>query len=206
MATLITLHHRGHDCPTHINQFMFVPLIVLHAMTDYVRYTLDTDAANAWNVLFTSTENEIRRIYNEGGKSRRRFGWRRAIGASCPSPNPRNEVHYDEDFHSSGMTIPPSRISLSGLPVSPYRREVSSALSRATVLPSPSPRPRRIHCPAQIVVRERPVARATRLTPPRPKDSASQAAYCRRSRSVMSGCSNWYFDRTASIMVVSLIQ
>ena len=62
---------RGHDCPTHINQFMFVPLIVLHAMTDYVRYTLDTDAANAWNVLFTSTENEIRRIYNEAGEDSR---------------------------------------------------------------------------------------------------------------------------------------
>jgi hypothetical protein len=27
--------------------------------------------------------------------------WGRAIRARCPSPNPRNEVHYDEDFHYS---------------------------------------------------------------------------------------------------------
>jgi len=32
-------------------------------------------------------------------------GWRRAISATYPSPNQRNEVHYDEDFHASGITI-----------------------------------------------------------------------------------------------------
>jgi len=62
---------RGHDCPTHINQFMFVPLIVLHAMADYVRYTLEQDDANALNGLFTSTEHEIMRIYNEAGEDAR---------------------------------------------------------------------------------------------------------------------------------------
>ena len=45
-------------------------------------------------------------------------GWRRAIGATCPSPNPRNEVHYDEDFHSSGMIVPSVLMSRSGLLVS----------------------------------------------------------------------------------------
>ena len=59
--------------------------------------------------------------------------------------------------------------------------------------------------PAQMVVRDRPVAWATRWTPPRPKDSASQAAHCRRIRSVMSGSSNRNFIRTASRMVVSFI-
>jgi len=33
--------------------------------------------------------------YVGGWKSRRRLGWRRTVGASCPSPNPRNEVHHD---------------------------------------------------------------------------------------------------------------
>ena len=38
-------------------------------------------------------------------RCRRRLGWRRAIGASCPSPNPRNEVHYDEDFQLGAITV-----------------------------------------------------------------------------------------------------
>jgi Family of unknown function (DUF5677) len=62
---------RGHDCATHINQLMFVPLIVLAAMAEYARYTLDKDDADAFDVLFASTKDEIMRIYNEAGEDAR---------------------------------------------------------------------------------------------------------------------------------------
>ena len=52
-----------------------------------------------------------------------------------------------------------------------------------------------------MVVRERPVASAIRLMPPRGKAKASLAAHCRRRRSVRSGRSNSNFCRTAAIMV-----
>lgn len=55
-------------CDTHINQFMFTPLIVLHAMTALVRCVLDDDGATAFSGLFASTEAEIMRIYNEAGE------------------------------------------------------------------------------------------------------------------------------------------
>jgi hypothetical protein len=65
-------------------------------------------------------------------KSHRRPERTRAIGASCSSPDLWNEVHCDEDFHSSGMIVPSVLMSLSGLPVSPRRCEVSVTWSLAT--------------------------------------------------------------------------
>jgi hypothetical protein len=62
---------RGHDCPTHINQFMFVPLIMLHAMSAYVSYTLKEDEATAMQSLFESTSEEIMRVYGEAGDDAR---------------------------------------------------------------------------------------------------------------------------------------
>jgi len=57
---------RGHDCSTHINQLMFVPVIMLAAMTAYVRYAFqDSDEAKAFESMFASTEAEIMRIYTE---------------------------------------------------------------------------------------------------------------------------------------------
>ena len=57
---------RDHDCSTHINQFMFVPVIMLAAMTAYVRYAFqDFDESRALESLFSSTEAEILRIYTE---------------------------------------------------------------------------------------------------------------------------------------------
>src|SRR3954469_13735694 len=64
--------------------------------------------------------------------------------------NPRSEVHYDEDFHSSGMIVPSTLISRSGLPVSPNRRDVSVTLSSETVSPPPNPRRRRMPLPPRI--------------------------------------------------------
>jgi len=57
---------RGHDCSTHINQFMFVPVIVLAAMTAYARYAFqESEEAKAFEGLFESTKLEIMRIYTE---------------------------------------------------------------------------------------------------------------------------------------------
>ena len=62
---------RGHDCDTHINQYMFVPLIVLNAMTSYVQYVLEDGEAQVFSDLFESTEQEILRAYNEAGEDAR---------------------------------------------------------------------------------------------------------------------------------------
>lgn len=62
---------RGHDCATHINQFMFVPLIMLHAMSAYVTYTLNEDEAKAMQNIFESTSEEIMRVYGEAGEDAR---------------------------------------------------------------------------------------------------------------------------------------
>src|SRR5208337_1560063 len=35
-------------------------------------------------------------------------GWRRAMGVTCPFPNPRNEVHYDKDFQESDLILAPA--------------------------------------------------------------------------------------------------
>jgi hypothetical protein len=55
---------RDHDCSTHVNQFMFVPLVVLAAMSAYVEYALEkTEDAKIFKDLFDSTEDEIMRLY-----------------------------------------------------------------------------------------------------------------------------------------------
>jgi hypothetical protein len=56
---------------THINQFMFIPLMVLHAMGAFVRYMLDDQEAQVLSGLFGSIEEEIMRIYNEAGEDAR---------------------------------------------------------------------------------------------------------------------------------------
>jgi hypothetical protein len=50
---------------------MFIPLIMLHAMSAYVGYTLEDDEAKAMQKYFEITSEEIMRIYNEvGGDTR----------------------------------------------------------------------------------------------------------------------------------------
>ena len=58
-------------CDTHINQFMFIPRIVLHAMGTFVRYVLNDREAQVLSDLFDSTEKEIMRIYTEAGQDAR---------------------------------------------------------------------------------------------------------------------------------------
>lgn len=58
-------------CETHINQFMFVPLIVLDAMRAFVRHTLEGIEAEELCKLFASTQEEIMRVYMEAGEDAR---------------------------------------------------------------------------------------------------------------------------------------
>ncbi len=62
---------RSNPCVTHINQFMFVPLMVLDAMKAFVRHTVDGDDAEALCKLLASTEEEIERVYMEAGEDAR---------------------------------------------------------------------------------------------------------------------------------------
>jgi hypothetical protein len=52
-----------HD--TSINQFMFIPIIVLNALQTFVRYVLDPNEAEALCRLLESTKEEIRLVYDE---------------------------------------------------------------------------------------------------------------------------------------------
>ena len=56
---------RSHDCETHVNQFMFVPIIVLTALEAYVNYVLDEEAAQAFGQVLGGTKEEIMTLYNE---------------------------------------------------------------------------------------------------------------------------------------------
>ena len=57
------LRPRDHDCSTHVNQFMFVPLVVLRAMQSFVEFAFtDAEFAGAFSSLLKSTEDEIMRI------------------------------------------------------------------------------------------------------------------------------------------------
>ena len=47
---------------------MFTPVIVLHAMGTFVRYTINGEEAQVLSGLFNSTEEEIMRIYIEAGE------------------------------------------------------------------------------------------------------------------------------------------
>jgi len=56
---------RGHDTQTHINQFMFVPRVVLTAMQSYANYVLQPQEAQTFSQLYKSTEEKIMEIYVE---------------------------------------------------------------------------------------------------------------------------------------------
>lgn len=57
---------RGHHCSTHADQYVFIPLIVLQALCQYVSYVFDSrDYVSVFINLFQSTEDEIRSIYSE---------------------------------------------------------------------------------------------------------------------------------------------
>ena len=64
---------RGHDCTTHINQYMYIPLGVMRALLTYVQFIFAVDSdAEQFEKLLESTEEEIMRVYKEaiGGDMR----------------------------------------------------------------------------------------------------------------------------------------
>lgn len=57
---------RDHDCPTHINQYVFVPLLVLQAADAFVNFIChDQRDAVDWSGLLDSVREEILRLYAE---------------------------------------------------------------------------------------------------------------------------------------------
>ncbi|MBB5446460.1 hypothetical protein HDG38_005095 [Paraburkholderia sp. WSM4177] len=55
---------RGHDCSTHVNQYMLVPLLVLNAMTSFVEFVIaDEDDRLPLVQLFDSIREELERIF-----------------------------------------------------------------------------------------------------------------------------------------------
>ena len=57
---------RDHDCETHVNQFAFVPLLLLDAISAFNGYILEeSEVANEFSALFASTKDEIMKIFKE---------------------------------------------------------------------------------------------------------------------------------------------
>lgn len=56
---------RGSDCETHMNQYMYVSVMMLRTIGAYVRYVLDVEGADTIVALLTSTEEEIMQLYTE---------------------------------------------------------------------------------------------------------------------------------------------
>jgi hypothetical protein len=54
---------RDHDCQTHVNQYVFTPVFVLHAMQSFVEYICaDQMDAKAFSQLLDSVSDEIKKI------------------------------------------------------------------------------------------------------------------------------------------------
>ncbi len=61
-----SLRPRDHDCSTHVNQFMFVPLVVLRAIRSFVEFVvIDADLIAAFSTVLKSTEQEIEQLSRE---------------------------------------------------------------------------------------------------------------------------------------------
>jgi hypothetical protein len=63
-SAIIRFRPRDHNCPTHVNQYMYVPLVVLRALSSYVEYVLGEEAT-IFLELFQTTEDEIFKVYTE---------------------------------------------------------------------------------------------------------------------------------------------
>lgn len=61
--TFAKFQPRGHDCEMHINQYMFIPVIILDTLSTYVDYALEQDEADVLKKLFTDTEEEVLNVY-----------------------------------------------------------------------------------------------------------------------------------------------
>ncbi len=70
LAAFIFLPSADH-ISTHINQYMFTPMIVLDAMRAFVAHVLEGDEADALAEFFNLTERGIVEIYTEAGDDAR---------------------------------------------------------------------------------------------------------------------------------------
>lgn len=55
---------RGHNCDTHVNQFLFTSLFMINAMQGYTKYMLDDESHAAFWGLLDSTERKINELYS----------------------------------------------------------------------------------------------------------------------------------------------
>ena len=56
-------HLRDHDCPTHLNQYVFVPLFILEVMDAFIKFICqDQEDAHNMTLLLVSVGKEIHRI------------------------------------------------------------------------------------------------------------------------------------------------
>jgi hypothetical protein len=57
---------RDHDCSTHINQYVYISIFVIHAMRAFIEYIcLDPEDIKAFTDLLNSIEDEINKLYSE---------------------------------------------------------------------------------------------------------------------------------------------
>ena len=60
------LRARDHDCATHVNQYVFIPRVVLNALSAFVTYVVEEKAdVAAFHRVFDSAQNEIESINAE---------------------------------------------------------------------------------------------------------------------------------------------
>ncbi len=57
---------RDHNCATHVNQYMFVPLYVMQAMEAFVHFVFkEIDDARAFSQLLDATRDEMKKLFTE---------------------------------------------------------------------------------------------------------------------------------------------
>jgi hypothetical protein len=57
---------RDHDCSTHINQYFYISIFVIHAMRAFIKYVcLEPDDLKAFEDLLNSIEDEINKLFSE---------------------------------------------------------------------------------------------------------------------------------------------
>jgi hypothetical protein len=56
---------RDHDCDTHINQFVVIPRVILHALSAYAEYFFDAQEAARYLDRCEAIEREIMKIYEK---------------------------------------------------------------------------------------------------------------------------------------------
>ena len=60
------VHPRDHNCPTHINQYAYVPLVVLDSIAAYVRYVcIESEDAKGMSKLIEAVSEEIQYIFQK---------------------------------------------------------------------------------------------------------------------------------------------